>query len=45
MPDVAQIKGDVDALVASNPKVKTIDMAAMIDRSFVEQAVKRQAAQ
>jgi NitT/TauT family transport system substrate-binding protein len=45
MPDVAQIKGDVDALVASNPKVKTIDMAGMIDRSFVEQAVKRQAAQ
>jgi NitT/TauT family transport system substrate-binding protein len=45
MPNVAQIKGDVDALVASNPKVKTIDMAGMIDRSLVEQAVKRQAAQ
>jgi len=45
MPDVAQIKGDVDALIASNPKVKTIDMAGMIDRSLVEQAVKRQAAQ
>jgi NitT/TauT family transport system substrate-binding protein len=44
MPDVAQIKGDIDALVASNPKVKTIDMADMIDTSLVEQAVKRQAA-
>ncbi len=43
-PNVAQIKGDVDALVASNPKVKTIDMESMIDQSFVENALKRQAA-
>jgi hypothetical protein len=44
MPNVAQIKGDVDALVASNPKVKNIDIAGMVDQSFVENAVKRQAA-
>jgi NitT/TauT family transport system substrate-binding protein len=44
MPEVAQIKGDVDALIPSNPKVKTIDMAGMVDQSFVENAVKRQAA-
>jgi NitT/TauT family transport system substrate-binding protein len=44
MPNVAQIKGDVDALIPSNPKVKTIDIAGMVDQSFVENAVKRQAA-
>lgn len=44
MPEVAQIKGDVDALIPSNPKVKTIDMAGMVDQSFVDNAVKRQAA-
>jgi NitT/TauT family transport system substrate-binding protein len=44
IPNVAQIKGDVDALVASNPKVKNIDMSGMVDQSFVENAVKQQAA-
>lgn len=39
MPDVAQIKGDIDALVASNPKVKNIDPASMLDQSFVKKAV------
>ena len=38
MPDVAQIKGDVGPLVASHAKVKTIDMADMIERSLVERA-------
>lgn len=40
-PDIAQIKGDVDALVASNPKVKTIDPASMLDPTFVENAAKQ----
>jgi NitT/TauT family transport system substrate-binding protein len=44
MPNVAQIKGDADALIPTNPKVKNIDIAGMVDQSFVEDAVKRQAA-
>jgi NitT/TauT family transport system substrate-binding protein len=44
MPNVAQIKGDVDALAPSNPKVKNIDIKGMVEQSFVENAVKRQAA-
>jgi NitT/TauT family transport system substrate-binding protein len=39
-PNVAQIKGDVDALIASNPKVKNIDPASMLDQSFVQNAAK-----
>lgn len=38
VPDAAQIKGDVDALVASNPKVKNLDIASMLDQSFVRNA-------
>lgn len=41
MPEVAQIKGDADALVASNPKIKNVDPASMIDQSLVENAVKQ----
>lgn len=44
MPEEAQIKGDVDALVASNPKVKNLDIASMLDQSFVKNAVQRQTA-
>lgn len=42
VPEAAQIKGDVDALVASNPKVKNLDIAGMLDRSFVENAARQQ---
>jgi NitT/TauT family transport system substrate-binding protein len=44
LPEVAQIKGDADALVASNPKVKNIDPASMLDQSFVTNAAKQQSA-
>lgn len=44
MPEAAQIKGDADALAASNAKVKTIDIAAMVDQSFVRNAIKKRAA-
>jgi NitT/TauT family transport system substrate-binding protein len=39
MPDAAQIKGDIDAIVASNPKVKNVDPAAMLDQTFVKRAI------
>lgn len=38
MPEAAQIKGDIDALAASNPKVKNLDIASMFDQSFVKAA-------
>lgn len=41
IPEAAQIKGDIDALVASNPKVKNVDVASMFDQSFVKNAVKQ----
>lgn len=44
MPEAAQIKGDVDALVTSNPKVKNVDIASMVDQSFVKNAIKQRAA-
>jgi NitT/TauT family transport system substrate-binding protein len=44
LPEVAQIKGDADALAASNPKVKNIDPASMLDQSFVKNAAKQQSA-
>ena len=42
VPEEAQIKGDIDALVASNPKVKNVDVASMVDQSFVKNAAKQQ---
>lgn len=38
IPEVAQIEGDIQALAISNPKVKNVDAAAMIDQSFVKNA-------
>jgi NitT/TauT family transport system substrate-binding protein len=38
MPDASQIQGDLDAIVASNPKVKNLDIATMFDQSFVRNA-------
>jgi NitT/TauT family transport system substrate-binding protein len=43
MPEEAQIKGDTDVLAVSNPKVKNLDIASMLDQSFVKDAAKRQA--
>jgi NitT/TauT family transport system substrate-binding protein len=40
MPQAAEIQANIDALVASNPKVKTVDAAAMVDQSFVKKAEK-----
>ncbi len=39
MPDAAQIQGDIDAIVVSNPKVKNLDPAAMLDQTFVKRAI------
>ncbi len=39
-----QIRGDIDALGASNPKVKNLDVENMIDQSFVKNARKQQTA-
>jgi NitT/TauT family transport system substrate-binding protein len=41
MPEAAQIKGDIDALVTSNPKVKDLDIASMFDQSFVKKAAQQ----
>ena len=38
IPEAAEIQGDIDALAASNPKVKTLDAATMLDQSFVKNA-------
>ena len=43
MPEVTQLASDIKSLSASNPKVKSIDAAVMIDQSFVKNAVKQQA--
>lgn len=43
MPEAAQIQGDIDALVASNPKVKNLDVASMFDQSFVKNAAQQTA--
>lgn len=40
-PQVAQIQSNIDALAASNPKVKNLDAAEMIDQSFVRNAQKQ----
>lgn len=41
MPQVAQINSNIEAMAMSNPKVKNIDAAQMIDQSFVKQAEKQ----
>jgi NitT/TauT family transport system substrate-binding protein len=41
MPEVVQVKGDIAALIETNPKVKTLDPATMIDQSFVKNAEKK----
>ncbi len=43
MPEAAQIRGDIDALAASNPKVKDLDVASMFDQSFVKNAAQQTA--
>jgi len=37
-PTTAQIESNIKALSASNPRVATVDVAAMIDQSFVKNA-------
>ncbi len=44
LPEVAQVQSNIDALSASNPKVKGVDAASMVDQSFVKNAEKQQAA-
>jgi NitT/TauT family transport system substrate-binding protein len=44
MPQLAQLESNINALSAKNPKVKSINAAAMIDPSFVKNAEARQAA-
>jgi NitT/TauT family transport system substrate-binding protein len=41
MPEVAQIEANIEPLVASNPKVKGVDAASMVDQSFVKNAEKQ----
>jgi NitT/TauT family transport system substrate-binding protein len=38
MPEAAQVQANIDSLAPSNPKVKDLDAAAMIDQSFVKKA-------
>jgi NitT/TauT family transport system substrate-binding protein len=40
MPQVEQVQANIDAMEESNPKVKTVDAAAMVDQSFVKKAEK-----
>jgi len=40
LPQVAQIQSNIDAMAMSNPKVKSLDAAEMIDQSFVKHAEK-----
>ncbi|MGB6537102.1 MAG: ABC transporter substrate-binding protein [Xanthobacteraceae bacterium] len=44
IPEAAQVQSNIDALAASNPKVKGLKAADMIDQSFVAKAVKGQGA-
>ena len=40
MPEVEQVESAKKALSATNPKVKTVDIAAMVDQNFVRKAAK-----
>jgi NitT/TauT family transport system substrate-binding protein len=44
VPEAAGVKSNIDALAPSNPKVKALDAATLVDPSFVNDAVKRQSA-
>jgi ABC-type nitrate/sulfonate/bicarbonate transport system substrate-binding protein len=44
LPEAAQVQSNIDALAASNPKVRRLKAADMIDQSFVATAVKGQGA-
>jgi len=38
MPQVTQVQSNIDAMAMSNPKVKGLDAAQMVDQSFVKRA-------
>jgi NitT/TauT family transport system substrate-binding protein len=40
LPEIVQVEAAQKALGATNPKVKTVDLATMIDQSFVKTAAK-----
>ncbi|MGH6673654.1 MAG: ABC transporter substrate-binding protein [Xanthobacteraceae bacterium] len=40
MPQADQVQSNIDALATSNPKVKGLSAASMIDQSFVKEATK-----
>jgi NitT/TauT family transport system substrate-binding protein len=44
MPEAAQVQSNIDALAPSNPKVRGLKAADMIDQSFVAAAIKGQGA-
>ena len=44
LPQAAGIAGNIEALAAKNPKVKTLDPTAMLDQSFVRNAEAKHAA-
>jgi NitT/TauT family transport system substrate-binding protein len=41
MSDRAQVQANIDSLASSNPKVKDLDAAAMVDQSLVKNAEKK----
>lgn len=38
MPQAAQVQANIDSLMSSNPKVKNLNAAAMVEQSFVQKA-------
>lgn len=44
VPDSTQVQSNLEALSASNPKVKSVDVAAMVDPSFVKASEQQGAA-
>jgi hypothetical protein len=38
MPQAAQVQANIDSLMSSNPKVKNLNAAAMVEQSFVRKA-------
>jgi hypothetical protein len=45
MPQAAQIESNIKALIASNPKVASVDAASMLDQSLVKSTESRQCAE
>ena len=41
MPETAQVQANIDSLAASNPRVKDLNAAVMVDQSFVKNAEKK----